>query len=224
MHPTDPADDSSVEDEALYARFPRRLQAMSADAFLGLVVFYLAVAAASATGSSALVRVVWILLIVLFLAYEPLMVSRFGATLGHRFANLDVVRESDGGRLSGGTALLRWLLKSVVGIPSFVAMLVTARHQALHDRWRRALVIGGYAALVYVATSIVAGLMASEMCLLSGICSPGEETVLAAAGLVWLVATCLLALVEWRGLLPGARARRIPVVQAEESPPSVETV
>ena len=116
----------------LYATFTRRFRALVLDlavitaAVVALVLF--AMATESVPGSG---RIVVGLLFALLL-YEPLMVWRYGATLGHRWANLHVVASS-GGRPNLGQAFLRHWIKSLVGLPSFVTMLFTRRHQALHD-------------------------------------------------------------------------------------------
>ncbi len=70
----------------------------------------------------------------LALLYEPVMVSRFGATLGHRWSNLRVVSERTGANPTFGAAFLRFLVKGVLGLPSFIVMALTRRHQAVHDR------------------------------------------------------------------------------------------
>ena len=65
--------------------------------------------------------------------YEPVMVWRYGATIGHRVTNLRVVDDASGGNPSFRRAYARYVVKSVVGLPSFVTMAVNRRHQAMHD-------------------------------------------------------------------------------------------
>jgi uncharacterized RDD family membrane protein YckC len=72
-------------------------------------------------------------LIAMFVFYEPLMVTVFGATVGHRAMNLRVVDSRSGLRLGFLRAMVRFLLKVIVGVVSFVFMAVSRRHQALHD-------------------------------------------------------------------------------------------
>lgn len=67
------------------------------------------------------------------LLYEPLLVSRYGATLGHRSANLRVVADSTNGNPGFLQAFGRYVLKATLGVFSFIAMLLTSRHQAVHD-------------------------------------------------------------------------------------------
>ena len=68
-----------------------------------------------------------------FVLYEPVLVALRGATFGHRSMNLRIVRARDFGRVSFPRALLRVVVKALFGIPAFIAMYFTVRHQALHD-------------------------------------------------------------------------------------------
>ena len=72
-------------------------------------------------------------LAVLILAYDPVLVAFFGATIGHRLTNLRVVADGDGGNLGLLKAIARALIKDVLGWFSFTAMAFTPRHQGLHD-------------------------------------------------------------------------------------------
>ena len=67
------------------------------------------------------------------LLYEPAMVARFGGTLGHRRRNMRVIVDATGGSPGIARAFVRFVLKAVLGLPSFIAMASTTRHQALHD-------------------------------------------------------------------------------------------
>ncbi len=124
----------------LYARLPRRIQAVVVDTSLLVMVVLLATAVAggieSEWASTLLVRAS----MVLALLYEPVLVSLAGSTVGHRALNLRVVSGSTGGRLPFFRALLRSVFKAVFGLLSFVFVLFTRRHQALHDLAADALV------------------------------------------------------------------------------------
>jgi hypothetical protein len=72
----------------------------------------------------------WLLALVL---YEPLFVARAGGTIGHRSLNLRVVTASNLGPVSFPRAIIRTIVKAVVGIPVFLAVYFTAKHQGLHD-------------------------------------------------------------------------------------------
>jgi uncharacterized RDD family membrane protein YckC len=67
------------------------------------------------------------------LLYEPLQVWRFGGTIGHRRANIRVVSDRTGGAPSFPASFGRFLVKAVLGLPSFISMAFTRRHQSIHD-------------------------------------------------------------------------------------------
>ncbi|HEY0714627.1 MAG TPA: RDD family protein, partial [Polyangia bacterium] len=91
--------------------------------------------------------------------YEPVMVSRYGGTFGHRLSNLEIIALNTRGRLGPGRALLRALMKHPLGIFSLAFMFVTGKAQSLHDlaagsavtlrthRWRDAFVPAAAGAL-----------------------------------------------------------------------------
>ena len=117
-----------------YARFSRRLRAALIDAALFALVFYIgAVVIDSMAFSDANRRLFLLSLAVLILAYDPVLVAFFGATIGHRLTNLRVVDDGHGGNISLLRAIARALIKDVLGWLSFAAMAITRRHQAIHD-------------------------------------------------------------------------------------------
>jgi uncharacterized RDD family membrane protein YckC len=131
---TNPPSQEAGEPSALYANFPGRLNAMSAD-LVALVLFSIAVFMLnSALESIAPVRtglaVVWWLTLLL---YEPVFVWLGGGTIGHRLMNLRVVDNRTGGRVSAVKALMRYLVKAFLGVFSFFTMSLSRRHQAIHD-------------------------------------------------------------------------------------------
>jgi uncharacterized RDD family membrane protein YckC len=67
------------------------------------------------------------------LLYEPVLVSRRGATLGHTLARLRVVDLETGGNPDPTRAFARFWLKATSGMIALLFMAVTRRPQALHD-------------------------------------------------------------------------------------------
>jgi uncharacterized RDD family membrane protein YckC len=119
----------------LYARFWRRVQALALDTLVVMTLLVVTVLGADvmrATGGVG--RVMVALVVAEMLLYEPLLVWRFGATLGHRWMNLRIVDERTGGHPTLARAALRFVAKTVLGIASFTTMALTTRHQAVHDR------------------------------------------------------------------------------------------
>jgi uncharacterized RDD family membrane protein YckC len=122
------------EPTALYSTFPRRLNALSVDSVVLIGVSIAVFMAAPLlenmpTGRVALDLGWWIGL----LLYEPLLVWRWGGTIGHRAFNLRVVDNATGGNVSFLTALGRYAGKMFLGFVSFFSMGFTRRRQAIHD-------------------------------------------------------------------------------------------
>lgn len=122
-----------------YARFSRRLRGMLLDWMIAMAVLFGAVALASNIRSDTAARSLGVAAVALLLLYEPLLVSRFGGTLGHIWTNLRVV-DDRGGNVSFAKALARFLIKSLLGWYSFVIMAATRRNQAVHDLLTRSTV------------------------------------------------------------------------------------
>jgi uncharacterized RDD family membrane protein YckC len=119
---------------ALFATFPRRLKALSVDGVVGLLFAVLIFALVPMADSLPAVRAVMIVAcFVVLVLYEPVMVSRYGGTVGHYLLNLRVVDGATGGNMRFGPALGRLVIKGLWGFLSFFTMPFTQRHRALHD-------------------------------------------------------------------------------------------
>jgi uncharacterized RDD family membrane protein YckC len=138
----------------LYARLPRRIQALSLDALLLAAVLLVASLLAESL-PAAVARPVTIAALLMMVLYEPLTVWRYGASLGHRALNLRVVAD-EGGRLPLWRALLRGIAKPPLGLASLVFVMLTRRHQALHD------MVGGCTVQVRDASAATAAHFAPE--------------------------------------------------------------
>ena len=120
---------------AAYAAFGRRLWAVALDAMVaGFAIVAITIVGDLTRNVPGSGRVLVVLLYALIFLYEPLLVWGFGATIGQRAANLRVVDDATGGNPPFWRAFVRFVLKTVLGLPSFIAMAFTRRHQALHDK------------------------------------------------------------------------------------------
>lgn len=130
-----------------FAGFGERLVAYIVDAIIVTIVIVvvaviggLALAGGVATGSaSALVGggllLVFAILIV-SLGYFPFFWARGGATPGMKMFGLIVVRDRDGGPISGGQAILRLIgywVSSVVFYLGYIWVFVDKRRRGWHD-------------------------------------------------------------------------------------------
>lgn len=124
----------SPMDDARYATFPRRLNALTTDGIIvvgfTILTFLLAPSGESHPSLRLSLAFAWWGVILL---YEPVGVAFFGGTIGHRLLNLRVVDEATLGNPGLAKALLRFLIKVLLGVISFVSMAFTRKHQSLHD-------------------------------------------------------------------------------------------
>lgn len=130
-----------------FAGYAQRLLAYIVDAvILGVVVVVLSfvlfaiVAGAASSDSDGLAAagvVVWLILIlVVSLAYFPYFWARGGQTPGMRMFRLRVVRDVDGGPISGTAAVLRlfgYWVNQVVFYIGFIWIFVDKRRRGWHD-------------------------------------------------------------------------------------------
>jgi uncharacterized RDD family membrane protein YckC len=117
-----------------YARVSRRLQAIVIDGAVYAVSPAVLLLLSSFTGGSTIaVQAVIIGWLVALVLYEPALVTLRGATIGHAAANIRVVDARTGRPPAFWRALLRFVVKSVLGLLSFVMVVSTTRHQAAHD-------------------------------------------------------------------------------------------
>lgn len=218
-----------------YANFTRRFQGLALDAVVVLTgVVVIAVVSDMTRDVPGSGRAAMAALLGLIFLYEPVMVARYGGTLGHRVVNLRVVDDATGGNPGFLRALARFVIKTALGILSF------GRHQAVHDslthttvqlrdlsrarptdysverdaveieglpsRGRRLAVIAAYMVALFVALATVSGLLLPDTCLNGIHCTAGQELASTALGFAWLALSVLSIIAGWRGRLPGARA------------------
>jgi len=121
-----------MDDAQTYPRLLRRVQAVLVDS---LILFFIILAwwyALPLLGSLppgvriAIPILAWILL-------DPLLVTFTGGSPGHHLRGLVVLSAADGGPLNLIRSLIRALVKSLTGWWAFIFVLMTRRHQALHD-------------------------------------------------------------------------------------------
>jgi RDD family len=125
---------------ARYARFTRRLRGIAIDFMLFLLLLLGSLLVAGALRSDDLARVIGYAVVGVVLLYEPLLVSLTGGTVGHYLSNLRVVDDRSHGNVSFLKAVARLGIKGILGWYSFISMVATRRHQAVHDLLTRSTV------------------------------------------------------------------------------------
>lgn len=124
--------ESVPADGHAYARFTRRLQAVLVDVIIFMLIFVGALILAVSLKSDNVTRILGFTVVATWLLYEPILVSTTGGTIGHRLYNLRVV-DDRGGNIGFGKAVIRVVIKTILGWYSFITMALTSRHQAAHD-------------------------------------------------------------------------------------------
>ena len=75
-----------------------------------------------------------ILFILLFYLYEPILVSRYSGTIGHKIIGIKVKLYTDSNKNIGFfRALFRFYLKTVFGWISFFTVTFNKNHRSIHD-------------------------------------------------------------------------------------------
>jgi uncharacterized RDD family membrane protein YckC len=108
---------------------------------IGIVILAGLVVGAGAVGGSGLVAGLGVLVIlvavfVVPLAYFPYFWARSGQTPGMKMFGLQVVRDSDGGPIGGGTAILRlvgYWVSGVVFYLGYIWIFIDKRKRGWHD-------------------------------------------------------------------------------------------
>lgn len=129
-----------MDSAAIYPRLLRRIRAALIDAVIAILVifswFFLLPSLVDFSGQVkvAILAVVWFVL-------DPLLVWRIGGTPGHYLMNLRIQHKVSGENIGVFRAIARSLVKIVTGAWSFIFVLVTNKHQALHDLLFRTTVV-----------------------------------------------------------------------------------
>ena len=123
----------------IYPRLPRRIEAAILDSVVIMVVFFSAAFTLARFEIPGQAKLALFLLIVFIL--EPVLVGVWGSTIGHRLRGLQVVDTHSETSVGIPRAILRFLARLLLGLPSLIFILVTQRRQALHDLLVRSTVI-----------------------------------------------------------------------------------
>lgn len=130
MPPVVVANDESPE-RIWFPTIGRRANALLIDLVLWAAIFFLGGWALSSVDLPPAVRIGTPL--VLLFVLEPLLVTMRGITVGHHLMGLRIQKSATGERLNIVEATLRFFVKVFFGWVSLVSVLISNRHQALHD-------------------------------------------------------------------------------------------
>jgi len=124
---------SLLMNEIQYGTLINRLKAILIDVLVLVGLCMIATAIFSRFGYvSDTVRMV--VFIFIFLLYDPLLTSIFGATIGHLIIGLKIRRVKDITRkLIFPMALIRFIIKGTLGFISLMTISITKKSRAIHD-------------------------------------------------------------------------------------------
>jgi uncharacterized RDD family membrane protein YckC len=123
---------TATDSVVFYPRLIRRIRAMLIDTLIVILLLFAWMLALPYFPEGNVVLKVGILLLALFVL-EPLLVALTGGTPGHHVMGIRVRDASMKTNLGIVRATVRAIVKGVLGWLSFILVLVTARHQAIHD-------------------------------------------------------------------------------------------
>ena len=125
--------DELTSSAPVYPRLLRRIRAVLIDSVLIYIVailFWLLLLPILDAFPTP-VRIAYPILV--FLALEPCMVAFTGGSPGHHLMGLAITDSRSGSRIGVVRALLRFILRTLLGWLSLLLVLTTKKHQALHD-------------------------------------------------------------------------------------------
>jgi uncharacterized RDD family membrane protein YckC len=116
-----------------YGRFSRRLRAFVIDWIVIMLLLVTALFVAVSMDSDRVGRILGFTFVGVWLLYEPLLVCLTGSSIGHYLSNLRVVDNKTHSNVGFPKAVARLVIKTTLGLYSFITMATTSRHQAVHD-------------------------------------------------------------------------------------------
>lgn len=126
-------------DDIDYASFTLRLRAMLLDGVFILAIFYIILI--FLTRFENIPSPIRTILLALPFVLEPLLVFTVGGTLGHLSVGIRVVDANKYQNITFFRSLIRSIVKTFLGLPSFILMTFSKKYQAIHDRCANSVVI-----------------------------------------------------------------------------------
>lgn len=119
--------------ENKYAKLFTRVKAAIIDSIVLIVLMYLASWVFNAIGTVPNYARITIF-VVIFLIYEPILISIFGATVGHFFNDIEVKRENNESKnVIFPRAIFRFVFKFFLGWVSLLTIRNNKKGKAIHD-------------------------------------------------------------------------------------------
>jgi len=127
--------------DVVYASLQSRIKAVVIDGIIAIALMY-SVTEILNCFDDVPSSIRMYLFILLFILYEPILVSLFGSTAGHYFSDIKVKRVNNPNKnLIFPLALLRFILKYLLGWLSLLTVTSSQKRQAIHDSLVNSVVI-----------------------------------------------------------------------------------
>lgn len=116
-----------------YATLPDRIKAALIDSVLLIIVmFILSEMLSQFENVPSYIRM--LIFVFLFILYDPLFISLFGATIGHSYCNISVKKENNFNKnIAFPQAVIRYILKITLGWISLLTTNGNEKKKAIHD-------------------------------------------------------------------------------------------
>jgi uncharacterized RDD family membrane protein YckC len=126
---------SAVALAPAHARLARRIQAAAIDVLVhgATLIVLMSLLELLVHGQRPVTGAAFVVWLGFALLYEPVLVWRRGATLGHAVVGLRVLDLETGGSPSAARAFARFWLKATAGTLGAAVIALTGRPHALHD-------------------------------------------------------------------------------------------
>lgn len=124
----------------LYPRLIKRVRAVLIDSVLVPVTVFGTLILGDALGVSHPFAKAMLIAAPIFVL-EPAFVAITGGTVGHHLMKIRVTRLDGAGKINILAATVRFIVKMLLGWMSFIFVLTTIKHQAVHDLIARSLVV-----------------------------------------------------------------------------------
>ncbi len=123
-----------------YPRLIKRIRAVLIDSVLLPIAAFSSLLLGNALGVSSVIGKVTLLVAPIFIL-EPGLIAFTGGTVGHHLQRIRVATLDGSENIGIFAATLRFIVKVLLGWLSFVIVLTTVKHQAVHDLLARSVVI-----------------------------------------------------------------------------------
>jgi uncharacterized RDD family membrane protein YckC len=125
--------DTNLINEIIYPGLIERIKALITDSVV-LIGLMVCIGTVFSKMDNVPEQARMIAFVFVFILYDPLMTSIFGGTIGHLIVGIRVQRDDKtNGKIMLPMAIIRYLLKALLGWISFLTIIGNDKGKAIHD-------------------------------------------------------------------------------------------